>query len=54
MITPYLTFVGNCKGALDFYQAAFHCDAPTILPYGDYMPEGSKTPPELLRTWVIC
>lgn len=21
--------------------------------YGDYMPEGSRTPPELLRTWVM-
>jgi PhnB protein len=21
--------------------------------YGDYMPEGSKTPPELLRTWIM-
>ncbi len=23
------------------------------MPYGDYMPEGSKTPPELLRSWVM-
>jgi PhnB protein len=53
MITPYLTFNGNCKDALDFYRAVFHCDEPKILPYGDYMPEGSKTPLELLRTWVM-
>jgi PhnB protein len=53
MITPYLTFSGKCKDALDFYRAVFHCDEPEVMPYGDYMPEGSKTPPELLRDWVM-
>jgi PhnB protein len=53
MITPYLTFNGNCKEALAFYRAAFHCDEPSVMPYGDYMPEGSKTPPELLHEWVM-
>ncbi|MDR1247573.1 MAG: VOC family protein [Clostridiales Family XIII bacterium] len=53
MITPYLTFNGNCRDALDFYRAVFPCGEPKILPYGDYMPEGSRTPPELLRTWVM-
>jgi PhnB protein len=53
MVTPYLTFSGNCKDALDFYRAVFHCGEPKILPYGDYIPEGSKTPPELLRAWVM-
>jgi PhnB protein len=53
MITPYLTFNGNCKDALDFYQTVFPCGEPAALLYGDYMPEGSKTPPELLRTWVM-
>lgn len=53
MIIPYLTFNGNCTTALNFYRAAFHCGEPKILLYGDYMPEGSKTPPELLRTWVM-
>lgn len=53
MITPYLTFHGDCKDAIDFYQSAFPCGDPKVLPYGDYMPEGSKTPPELLRTWVM-
>jgi len=23
------------------------------MPYGDYMPEGSTTPPELLRLWIM-
>ncbi len=53
MITPYLVFNGACKDALEFYRAVFHCDEPRVLPYGDYMPEGSKTPPELLRDWVM-
>jgi len=53
MITPYLVFSGNCKEALDFYRVVFHCEEPTVIPYGDYMPEGSKTPPELLREWVM-
>ncbi len=53
MITPYLTFNGNCKDALSFYRAVFQCDEPKVLPYGDDMPDGSKTPPELLRSWVM-
>jgi PhnB protein len=53
MITPYLTFHGKCKEAIEFYSVVFPCGEPNIMPYGDYMPEGSKTPPELLRTWVM-
>jgi PhnB protein len=53
MITPYLTFGGSCKDALDFYRAVFHCGEPKVMLYGDYMPEGSKTPPELLRDWIM-
>lgn len=53
MITPYLVFNGNCNEALQFYQKVFQTDEPNVMPYGDYMPEGSKTPPELLRTWVM-
>ena len=53
MITPYLTFNGNCKEALAFYRSVFPCGEPSVLPYGDYMPEGSPTPPELLRSWVM-
>jgi PhnB protein len=53
MVTPYLTFNGKCKDALNFYRAVFDCGEPKVLPYGDYMPEGSKTPPELLRDWVM-
>lgn len=53
MITPYLTFHGRCREALSFYQEVFQCEEPKIMPYGDYMPEGSLTPPELLRDWVM-
>jgi PhnB protein len=42
MVTPYLVFSGECKDALDFYRGVFNCDEPKIMPYGDYMPEGSK------------
>jgi PhnB protein len=53
MINPYLVFNGECNEVLNFYREVFHCAEPKIMPYGDYMPEGSKTPPELLRTWVM-
>jgi len=53
MVTPFLTFNGNCRDAMDFYRTVFGCEEPQIMPYGDYMPEGSKTPPELLREWVM-
>ncbi len=53
MITPYLVFNGYCKEAMDFYRSVFLCGEPKVLNYGDYMPEGSKTPPELLRTWIM-
>ena len=53
MITPYLTFNGNCKEVLAFYRSVFRYGEPSILPYGAYMPEGSPTPPELLRSWVM-
>ncbi len=53
MITPYLVFNGDCQEALDFYRSVFPCGEPKVMNYGDYMPEGSNTPPELLRTWVM-
>jgi PhnB protein len=53
MITPYLAFNGNCQSAMNFYRSAFPCGEPKVIPYDDYMPEGSKTPPEALRTWIM-
>jgi PhnB protein len=38
---------------MHFYRSVFPCGEPKVMPYGDYMPEGSKIPPELLRTWVM-
>jgi len=53
MITPYLVFSGKCQEVMDFYREIFPCGEPTIMNYGDYMPEDSTTPPELLRTWIM-
>lgn len=53
MVTPYLVFGGDCGAALDFYRSVFPCGEPKVMQYGDYMPEGSQTPPELLRTWIM-
>ena len=53
MVTPYLTFNGNCKDVINFYRSIFRCDEPKVMPYGDYMPDGSTTPPELLRSWIM-
>ncbi len=53
MLTPYIVFNGECRDAIDFYRQVFTCDEPKVLNYGEYMPEGSKTPPELLRDWVM-
>lgn len=53
MITPYLVFNGDCQAAMDFYRSVFPCGEPKVLNYGNYMPEGSTTPPELLRTRVM-
>ena len=53
MITPYLAFSGDCQEAMDFYRSVFPCGEPNIINYGDYMPEGSKTPPDLLRKWIM-
>lgn len=53
MITPYIVFHGECQDAMHFYRSVFPCGEPKVMNYGEYMPEGSKTPPELLRTWVM-
>ncbi len=53
MITPYLVFNGDCQDVMDFYRSVFPCGEPKVLNYGDYMPEGSKTPSELLRAWIM-
>lgn len=53
MITPYLTFNGNCKEALAFYQRVFKSEVKMLQPYGEYIPNGVDIPPESLSEWVL-
>jgi PhnB protein len=53
MVTPYITFNGNCKEAMSFYQAIFNTEIKTSIPYGEYVPEGIETPPDNLSDWVM-
>lgn len=53
MINLYLKFNGNTGGVLAFYREVFRAEEPTIMLYGDYVPEGSKVPPEILCDWVM-
>lgn len=53
MIAPYLTFYGNCKEALEFYQGVFKCTPRMSQPYGDYIPEGLTEVPPHLKEWVL-
>lgn len=53
MVTPYLTFAGNCGEALEFYQAAFHSNIKMTQLYNDYVPEGISVVPDHLSTWIL-
>lgn len=53
MVTPYITFAGDCKAALEFYKAAFNSTVKMAQPYGDYVPEGVTTPPDNLSSWIL-
>ena len=53
MVTPYLVFSGNCREALQFYKEAFNGSIKSVLPYGDYVPEGAQMPADYLRDWVL-
>jgi len=53
MVTPYIAFNGICKEALEFYQAVFTCEAPSIMPYGEYVPDGVVISHENLSEWVL-
>lgn len=44
MVSPYITFHGNCRETMSFYQIAFQSEDPNILPYGNYVPEGVLSP----------
>ena len=53
MVTPYITFGGNCAQALHFYRDAFQTEVKMRQPYGDYVPQGMDTPPQDLSEWVL-
>ncbi|NYB75900.1 VOC family protein [Sedimentibacter hydroxybenzoicus DSM 7310] len=53
MVTPYLVFSGNCKEVLEFYQKVFGSKVGMSMPYGEYVPDGVKTIPANLSTWVL-
>lgn len=53
MIHPYLVFYGNCREALSFYEKVFGSAATMIQTYGDYVPEGTDTPPVHLEEWIL-
>jgi PhnB protein len=53
MVTPYLTFKGNCREALAFYQTAFNSEVQMSQPYGAYVPEGVTAPPESLKDLIL-
>lgn len=53
MITPYITFCGECTQALALYQAAFRCQPDMVQYYDDYVPQGVENPPPGLGEWVL-
>jgi PhnB protein len=53
MVTPYITFPGNCREALELYSAVFGAEVSMLYPYGDYVPEGLADVPQNLKDWVL-
>ncbi len=53
MVTPYITFNGNCSEALEFYQNVFKGEVKMSQPYGEYIPDGTDAPPENLSAWIL-
>lgn len=53
MVTPYITFAGNCSAALAFYQTAFNGEILMSQPYGAYVPQGVTVPPVNLKNWIL-
>lgn len=53
MVTPYITFFGECREALAFYSAVFDSTISLSQPYGEYVPEGVDEPPHDLADWVM-
>ncbi len=53
MVTPYITFAGNCQEAIEFYKEVFNSTIKMVQSYGDYVPEGIVEPPDDLDTWIL-
>lgn len=53
MVTPYITFAGNCSAALELYQVVFNTTLKMSQPYGDYVPDGIATQPDNLSSWIL-
>lgn len=53
MVTPYITFSGDCIRALEFYRTVFHAEIQMSYPYGDYVPEGIAVVPPNLKGWIL-
>jgi PhnB protein len=53
LVTPYITFSGDCNAALDFYRTVFHTEIQLSYPYGDYVPEGVAVVPPDLKDWIL-
>jgi PhnB protein len=53
MVTPYITFAGECRAALLFYETVFDTKVTMMQSYGAYVPEGREDLPEGLAQWVL-
>lgn len=53
MVTPEIVFNGNCHEALEFYKRVFRSEVRMSMPYGEYVPEGTDSPPKGLSSWIM-
>lgn len=53
MVTPFITFAGNCREALEFYQEVFDTTIQMSMTYDEYIPEGVNNPPKDLSNWIL-
>ena len=53
LVTPYITFSGECRNALNFYQTVFDTEIQMMHLYGDYVPDGIAIVPPNLKDWIL-